>query len=231
MSLNEAYNIPHNGYVVINSDNQYISKEFKTAKTGKELWTDDIRQAALWKPELESEAYKVRQWCFNVYEKDEFYVKYVESNDELDKQQILKYIPDLIKAYEQFVLAGIDFQKLAKQSDFEKYKYTLEDYENKKTVHPVLINILSNPDNVVKSLGTWMREVIKASELEETNKDLLSRGEKFVSSWNAIIELWKKIPKNYIPIIIEHLSNLDRNKNESYSSLAKEFEMYENMWN
>lgn len=231
----EAYNIPYSGYVVINSDNQYISKEFKTAKTGRELWTDDIRQAVVWKPELESEAYKVRQWCFNVYEKDEFYVKYVESNDELDKQQILKHIPDLIKAYEQFILAGVEFQKLCKKSDFEDFKYTLENYENKKPVHPLLLNIINNPNSVLKPLEQFMIEVTNASGLKKDDKDLIDKRNKFVASWNTIIELWKKIPKNYIPIIGEHLTNLDKNKKESYEeystySLVEEIKEYDSLW-
>lgn len=231
----EAYNIPYSGYVVINSDNQYISKEFKTARTSRELWTDDIRQAAVWKPALESEAYKARQWCFNVYEKDEFYVKYVESNDELDKQQVLKHIPNLIKAYEQLIRTGVDFQKLCKQSDFENFKYTIEDYENKKSAPLLFINSISNTDEVLKSMDQFMRGVVKASGLQDNDKDLFSKGKNFADSWNVLVAEVRKIPKNYIPIIVEHLNNLDKNKKESCKenfvfSLIEEIEEYNNLW-
>lgn len=235
MKLLEAYNIPYSGYVVINSDNQYISKEFKTAKTGRELWTEDIRQAAIWKPELESEAYKMKNWCHKTYGSDEIYVKYVESNDELDKQQILKYIPDLLKAYEQLILAGVDFQKLCKQSDFENFKYTLADYENKKEANSFLIKVINNPDDVVTPLKHFISGVCKNSGLEDTDKELVSRLEKFVGSWNNLVNEWKSIPKSYIQEILTHMSNISKDKKESYKedslfSLIEEIKEYNKLW-
>ena len=51
--------------------------------------------------------------------------------------------------------------------------------------------------------------------------------------WNIIIELLRRLPKTYIPIIVEHLTNLGKNKKESYedSSLVKEIREYDKLWN
>ena len=208
--LNESYDIPYSGYTVINADGGYISKEFKTAKTGRDLWTNDIRHAAVWKPENENEAYKMRQWCYNMYHSDDFYVKYVESNKEEEQQQVLKYIPDLLKAYEQLILTGTNFQKLCKQSDFENYLYTKADYDKKKRVIPLFIACINKTDEVSELLDKFWNEVIKTSGLEKTDKDLIDRANKFANSWNDLMNIVRGIPRSYIPIIAEHLADLDK---------------------
>lgn len=187
--LNEAYNIPYSGWVVVSENGTYFNRDAKSAGEKTKYFTDNIQEASIFK--TEENAGKAKAWCYQAWDnKADFYLKYVESNNDLDKAELEKKLFKILNLYESFVEAGINFQKLCGQDDFKNFMYSEVDYKNKKQAPNLLIGILSSDDSInkmVKSLGNWMQEVIKLSKRADDDTELVDKGKKFVQAWNALV--------------------------------------------
>lgn len=147
--------------------------------------------------------------------------------ESIKEEEILKYLPNTLIAYEKFILAGIELQKLCNnEDDFKDFLYTKQDYENKKPVHKLFISAIQNPEVVRKDTQSFIKEVIKASGLEQTDPKLIAGFRKFKDSWLQLLAELKKIPNNIKPDLITHLKTVGKDN----SSVAEEFKLYENLW-
>jgi hypothetical protein len=188
--LNEAYNILYSGYVVINEDGEYFSKEFLETGNLRKAWTDNIQEAAVYKEE--TKANKAKAYCFELYDgKLDFFIKHVESEAALEHGEIEKKLFDILEVWENFVETGVVLQKLCNQDDFKKFVYSVSAYKSKKAAPDLLIYILTSDDNVedvVRKLGAFLQEIIKASKRSEDDQELNKKARDFIQAWNNVVQ-------------------------------------------
>ena len=143
-------------------------------------------------------------------------------------QQILKYIPDLLTAYEKFILAGIELQKLCNdEDDMKDYLYTNKDFDSNKPVNQFFIAAIYKPETFRKETESFIKEIIKASGVDQTDKELIYRFRAFKESWLMFLSELKKIPDANR----RELSVYLKSKHKKESTLAEEFRLYEHLWN
>lgn len=187
--LNEGYNIPYSGWVVINEMGNYFSRDAKSINGKTKHFTDDITEASIFK--TEENANRAKAWCYQVWEtRQDFFIKHVESNNDLDKAELEKKLLKILKLYESFVDTGLDFQKLCGKDDFKNFMYSEVDYKNKKQVPNLLTCILSSDDNInkmAKSLYNWVQEVSKLSKRADDDMELSNKFKNFVQAWNELV--------------------------------------------
>lgn len=151
----------------------------------------------------------------------------MDSQKEL--QQYIKHIPNLLAAYEKYILAATDFEKLNhNQDDFKDYLYTNKDYENKKPVEQLFIAAVYKPEILLKDTEKLIKEVIKTSGIEQSDLKLRNEFKKLVASWNALLAEVKKIPEAERIELAKYLKKFGKSTEEP--SVAEEFKVYENLW-
>lgn len=185
--LNEGYNIPYSGYVIINDDGNFFAG---TDKVRSQLWADYYYEAAIFK--TEEEALEAKYWLFRHYDEDLCcYIKYLESNKDIEKAAFEEKLFEILELWHAFVEAGTMLQKLCNENDFKNFDYTINDYKNKKPAPGLLIYNLQNNDNIedtAKRLQEFHKEIVKASKLEDTNKELVDKTNKFAQAWHNVAD-------------------------------------------
>jgi hypothetical protein len=204
--LNEGYNIPYSGYVIINDDGNFFADTDKVGRS--QLWTDYYYDAAIFK--TEENALKAKAWLFNYYEKDlGFYIKYLESNKDIEKAELEKILFKILELWHAFVEAGTMFQSLC-NNNFKNFDYTINDYKNKKPVPGLLLYTIRDNDNIedtAKRLQEFHNEIVKASKLEDTDKELVDKATKFVQAWINVANAMFDCNYNYKYQLTELLQN------------------------
>ena len=152
-------------------------------------------------------------YCFRLYnEKLDFFVKYVESQNELERGEIERKLFEILKLWESFIDAGAAFQKLCNQDDFKNFDYSESDYKSKKPVPDLLVYMLTNDTNVtdiVQKLNTFYKEVIKASNRADDDKELSEKATNFVQAWGALSQkVCQQTPSGIRLQIVELLKDM-----------------------
>lgn len=152
----------------------------------------------------------------------------MDSQKEL--QQYIEHIPNLLTAYEKYILAATDFEKLNhNQDDFKDYLYTIKDYENKKPVEHLFIAAVYKPEVLLKDTEKLIKEVIKTSGMEQSDLKLRNEFKNLVACWNELLAEIKKIPEAERTELAKYLKKFGKSTEEP--SVAEEFKVYENLWN
>ena len=120
----------------------------------------------------------------------------------------MKDITNILAAYEKYILAGIEFQKLCGKDDFKNYAYTLQDYGNKKPVSKLFLAAINTPKLFRKETENFIKEVIKASGLEQIDPELRERFKKFIYSWKRLLIEINKIPEDSREELVKNLKNV-----------------------
>lgn len=204
----EGYNIPYSGWVILNDDRNFVKRGF-FRKEHNTLWTDSMQDAEIFKDE--DSAYRCRAWIDNYYNDvngkstGNFYVHHVESDNDEFENAALKYLPDLLGAYSNFILAATKFGKTVDEKRFDSAVYTEDDYDKKKSVPQFLLSTLANNSGVVQWLGAFYKELQTNDKVNSSNTEY---AENFIKMWNLYSNLIGKIPKNYIQAIVQHLQKM-----------------------
>ena len=122
----------------------------------------------------------------------------------------MKDITNVLTAYEKYILAGLEFQKLCSEDDFKKYSYTLRDYENKKPVSKLFLAALNTPKLFCKETERFINEVIRASGLAQMDPELRERFKKFIYSWKRLLIEINKIPEDSRIELVRYLKNITK---------------------
>ena len=141
----------------------------------------------------------------------------------------MKDITNILVAYEKFIQAGIDFQSLCDEDDFKNYLYTVQDYKNKKPVSKLFLAAINTPKLFRKETENFIKEVIRASGLEQTDPTLREKFKKFVYSWKRLLIEIQKISEDSRAELISYLKNIYKNPEPAFY-LVEEFGSYENLW-
>lgn len=139
----------------------------------------------------------------------------------------MKDITNILAAYEKFIQAGVDFQNLCNEDDFKNYLYTVQDYENKKPVSKLFLAAINTPKLFRKETENFIKEVIRASGLEQTDPTLREKFKKFVYSWKRLLIEIKKIPDEDRTELVAYLKNVTK---APVFALAEEFKVYDQLW-
>lgn len=124
-----------------------------------------------------------------------------------------KDITNILNAYEKFILAAVNFQKLNNnQDDFKDYLYTKQDYDSKKHANDLFIAALYKPEILRKDTEKLINEVIKTSGLEQTDPKLRDNFKKLVDSWKFLQAEVKKIPESDRAELAKQLKNAEKIK-------------------
>jgi hypothetical protein len=146
------------------------------------------------------------------------------------QKDLQKYIPNLLTAYEKYILAATEFEKLNhNQDDFKDYLYTNQDYKNKKPVNELFTAAVYRPEILLKDTEKLIKEVIKTSGVKQSDIKLRDEFKKLVAGWNELLAEVKKIPEAERVELAKYLKKFG--KGQENSSLAEEFRIYENLWN
>ena len=204
--IDEGYNIAYSGYIILNTHSDMLSREWALKETDnfRRIWVDNISDAFVFRDE--SEAYKYRQWLYDFYDgREDFYIKYVESNKDLDNISIKKYIEPVIEHYEQFIRSAMSFESLANEHSMSQYMYTVSDYNSGEPAPALLVSIFKSPGDVLSKVRRFYTIIIEKSGLPETDSKLIDAAQNFVNSWNTLMSDSREIPSSYRTSIIEIL--------------------------
>ena len=204
--INEGYNIAYSGYIILNTHSDMLSREWARKETdnSRRMWVDNISDAFVFRDE--SEAYKYRQWLYDFYGgKEDFYIKYVESNTNLDNISIKKHIEPIIQHYEQFIRSAMSFESLANEHSMSQHLYTVSDYNSGEPAPALLVSIFNSPDDILPKVQRFYTTIVQRSGLPETDSKLIKAAQNFVNSWNTLMSDCREIPSSYRTSIIEIL--------------------------
>jgi hypothetical protein len=208
--IHEGYNIAYSGYIILNTHRDMLSREWALKETNNfgRMWVDNISDAFVFRDE--SEAYKYRQWLYDLYDGGEdFYIKYVESNKDLDNISIKKYIEPVIQHYEQFIRSAMSFESLANEHSMSQYRYTVSDYNSGEPAPALLVSIFNSPNDTLSLVRRFYTTIVERSGLPETDSKLIDAAQNFVNSWNTVMSDYKEIPSNYRSSFIELLQKVE----------------------